>query len=73
MTLTSRRFLFWLLAQIFVILAVIVIFKMIANRQLAAVFAGALFVILPAALFWRERQILFKEWLGLLCVVQFFL
>ena len=49
-----KRFLIYLLVQAAVILAVIIIFKVILDRQIAATVAGTLFVLAPMGLMISE-------------------
>lgn len=46
----QRRFLFYLLVQILVIVAVVLIFKYNSDVKIAATLAGALFVLMPVIL-----------------------
>src|SRR5690606_34976149 len=54
------------------ILAVIAIFKLIADRQVAALCAGSLFVLVPLLMMIAEyRAQKLQNWVWLLCALQF--
>jgi ABC-type multidrug transport system permease subunit len=60
-----NAFLGYLIAQVLVILAVTVIFKVIPDRQIAATIAGFLFVLLPVVLMvmeYRRAQLAAMIW-----------
>ena len=67
-----NAFLGYLMAQVLVILAVLVIFRLIPERQLAATAAGILFVLLPLVLMILEyRRAELQEMLWFVAVLQF--
>lgn len=67
-------FLGYLLAELFTIVAVTIIFKEINDRQIAATIAGVLFVSLPAILIALEyRRAGFKEIWWFVSVLQFWI
>lgn len=49
-----KRFLYYLVAQVLVILTVVVTFKIISPKEVAATVAGFLFILLPALMLWLE-------------------
>lgn len=60
------------MAQVVVILAVLVIFRVIAERQIAATVAGVLFVLLPLVLMVLEyRRAQLQEMLWFVALLQF--
>lgn len=70
-----RNAFFWyLIAEVLVIIAVMAIFKLITDRQIAATLAGFLFVGLPAALMIAEyRRAGWSQKIWYLGVLQFWL
>ncbi|MGZ3774701.1 MAG: hypothetical protein ACXVCY_10355 [Pseudobdellovibrionaceae bacterium] len=69
-----NAFLGYLLIQVIVIVAVTAIFKVIAERQMAAVIAGFLFVIFPVIMMayeYRRARLLYFYWY--ICVLQFWI
>ena len=68
----QKKYLAYLVLQFSVIIAVIFIFRIIVVRQVAAVFAGALFVLTPIILLlWEYRSSGFQEKLWYFGVLQF--
>lgn len=67
-----NSFLGYLLIEVIVILLVMVIFKVIPNRQIAATVAGALFVGVPGVIMFLEyRRAAFQRKIWFLAVFQF--
>lgn len=69
-----QSFLIYLLLQILVIVSVLVIFKVIPDRQIAATCAGILFVEMPLVVMFlefRQRKLEYKWWFA--GVLQFWL
>jgi hypothetical protein len=67
-----NKFLEYLLVQFAVIIAVMVIFKVIPDRQIAATVAGFLFVIMPVGLMvWEYQRSGFDETIWFVGVLQF--
>ncbi len=70
----SKSFLIYLLIQAAVILAVMAIFRTIADRQVAATIAGLLFVLVPMGLMIAEyHRAGFSERVWFLSVLQFWI
>lgn len=69
-----KRFLYYLIAQVVVILAVMAIFKVISPKEVAATVAGFLFVLVPAVLLGLEIKISRLYYRGfILGVLQFWI
>lgn len=69
-----NSFLVYLLIQIAVIISVVIIFKVIPDRAIAATVAGILFVVMPLGLMvdhYRRRRGAFRAWY--IGVLQFWL
>ena len=67
-----NRFLAYLLIQFVVIVAVMVIFRVIPDRQIAATVAGFLFVTMPVGLmFWEYKQSEVQETIWFVTMLQF--
>ncbi|MFM6930526.1 MAG: hypothetical protein ACKOX6_18835 [Bdellovibrio sp.] len=67
-----NRFLGYLLVQFVVIVAVMVIFRTIEERQIAATVAGCLFVVMPVGLmFWEYKRARVDETIWFVTVLQF--
>lgn len=67
-----RRFLTYLILEVVVIFAVMGFFRFIQDRQIAATFAGSLFVGVPLVLMIAEyRAEKLKNWVWFLCAAQF--
>ena len=67
-----NRFLAYLLIQFVVIVAVMVIFRVIPDRQIAATVAGFLFVTMPVGLmFWEYKQAEVQETIWFVTMLQF--
>ena len=70
----QKRFLFYLLVQVLVIIAVTLLFKLNADIKIAAVEAGALFVVMPVVLMGFETLLTgFTRKLWLAGLLQFWL
>lgn len=69
-----QRFLKFLILEVAVIFAVMGFFRFIQDRQIAATFAGSLFVGVPLILMiWEYRSEKLKNWVWFLCAAQFWL
>ena len=67
-----NRFFGYLLVQFVVIVAVMVIFRTIEERQIAATVAGFLFVTMPVGLMcWEYKHAEFQETIWFVTVLQF--
>ncbi|MBO9666933.1 MAG: hypothetical protein J7501_08985 [Bdellovibrio sp.] len=72
MDMRRNKFLEYLLVQFAVIIAVMIIFKVIPDRQIAATVAGFLFVIMPVGLMaWEYKRAGFEETIWFVGVLQF--
>ncbi|MGE5087026.1 MAG: hypothetical protein ACM3MG_12045 [Bacillota bacterium] len=67
-----NRFLGYLIAQLLVIIAVMVIFRAIEDKQIAATVAGCLFVMMPVGLMsWEYKRAGFDETIWFVSILQF--
>jgi hypothetical protein len=67
-----NRFLEYLVVQVLVIAAVMLIFAVIPNKQIAATVAGVLFVVMPIALMaWEHQRAGFEEMTWFAGMLQF--
>ncbi|WP_413558306.1 hypothetical protein [Bdellovibrio sp. HCB209] len=67
-----NRFLEYLVVEVLVIAAVMVIFATISDKQIAATVAGVLFVTMPIGLMiWEHQRAQFREIIWFVTVLQF--
>ncbi|UYL09863.1 hypothetical protein B9G69_004645 [Bdellovibrio sp. SKB1291214] len=67
-----NRFLEYLVVQVLVIAAVMLIFAVIKNKQIAATIAGVLFVVMPISLMaWEHKKEGFQEMTWFAGMLQF--